>query len=1114
MPKLNNTKVTQTNTVPCEKQFSENTHTVFRKKQDAIEHICATGGLKLFSEDLSEENGSKQFMATTYDNMYCLSLTKDKHMYENYEANQAIKLVLDIDFKIKNPVENKDEQIVQVVENKNGNDINNLNTVRKKKDDIVLSGFGDLLIQCISTINDKLKEHTDTDPIIIILTSCRAEKMSAHIIYTNIHFNDISQMKVFIMSTESHLISSKIIDPLVYKVSCMRLLWNSKKGKSNNLTYYNAPFLSNKYTYVDDYTLFMDCLLTRINQNSQLINIEIPVMKRPKNNVPKQDKLKKETKTKGKGKTKDKSKENPKGKTKGKTKDTTKTNKRTKQKKAKDNTIDTDEEHSEEEIEEPLNYNIKYEVEILKQYVDLLSNSRVEDYNEWVKVGMCIYNSNNTNEAFLLWDEWSKKSPDKYSGTDINYWKWNTFDSNGPLTIGTLKYYAKQDNRDTYDTLIHPIVDLPKFNAIKITENYLIEQEANIKDTNSVVCNNIQKWYNTNDIVSFVCLSTYDTGKTTMINKIIYEFPPKRALFITHRQSLTWDLHKVFTKHSFCSYLHDAFNAKRLICQIESLHKIVNADNPNYSYDIVILDEIESLLYHFTSKTIAKKQQTFQLMYRIVQNSKKIIATDGDFHNRGFDFINSFGKSIIIQNEIIKHQRMYIFTEDQVKFNNMINDDLKNNLNVAIVSLSAKKCKIYYKKYMEKYNTKCHTSDSDDAMKEALKDVEAEWLCRLLIISPAVQSGVSFNMDHYDKMYIILSMKSCTSRDLMQMGQRIRKFQSNEIYVYLNKMPYRETANFYTYEQMHDNVLSIYKQQADPRNYSTPAIESLYIKILTHNELETANKDKFYFVPKFIEYIKQKGSNYKYDETGIVRTDDENNDEKADGKDEKNDDTYDFKKEGIIAAEDIDKATYNRYVKLNIQNEATESQKYAIEKYLYKQTWKTDQIDQKFMDLWFRKSHMLMNLKCLVDKKMIKKLEKQTTTIDKYTKETYLVYDAAKQQKRVDCIHQLIEMMGFAIELIGPEFEISYEEFEKNVQKCKEDCSILNGTDDVKFLFGNKKKNNLITIKAFMGVINSILKEFGLSLISLSKTKRLANDEYDKPRYYHIAYYGKIDQYL
>ena len=264
---------------------------------------------------------------------------------------------------------------------------------------------------------------------------------------------------------------------------------------------------------------------------------------------------------------------------------------------------------------------------------------------------------------------------------------------------------------------------------------------------------------------------------------------------------------------------------------IEYLHKI--PDQNKYNYDLVILDEIESLLYHFTSPTIENKQYTFELMCDIIKNSKNILALDHTFiielTNLLMNLINqktyrkehtqkTYQRTVskdeskngfpkkdnirIIHNKIKKDRKKFIFVKNYKKFDNSIDENLKNGKKIVIVSMTSGMALKYYEKYKSKYKTILHYSKSNDADKELLKNVEANWLdYDLVIYSPSIQSGVSFNIEHFDKLYIILSSNSCSPRDLMQMTNRVRQFKNNEVEVYLNKLPFREKANTHTYDK-------------------------------------------------------------------------------------------------------------------------------------------------------------------------------------------------------------------------------------------------------------------------------------------------------------------------
>lgn len=87
----------------------------------------------------------------------------------------------------------------------------------------------------------------------------------------------------------------------------------------------------------------------------------------------------------------------------------------------------------------------------IKLILDNLSNSRVDDYNNWIEIGMIIKNEIG-DDGFDLWYKWSEKS-DKFNSSEI-FMKWTSFNYNGTLTIGTLMKYLKEDNEEIYRELV------------------------------------------------------------------------------------------------------------------------------------------------------------------------------------------------------------------------------------------------------------------------------------------------------------------------------------------------------------------------------------------------------------------------------------------------------------------------------------------------------------------------------------------------------------------------------------------------------------------------------------------------------------------------------------
>jgi hypothetical protein len=442
-------------TISTEKIFIENTNICIAPlKKNIIDYINDNKitNLYLFSEDkISIKNNKeiivKQFYLIDYKSVYLLSKQKKFHLYENYEENEKVKLFIDIDIKEFPDDINKDKY------------------------------FDDIIDKSIELFTDKLKEKDIFNPEIIILKSSSENKLSSHVIFNNVIFNDINHMKHFVSTlNDTELVEKDIIDMHVYRAGCFRLLWNSKLGKNINLEYYKSI----NYKYTTDKQLFYDCLLRNIPKEYNLIKVDLPESKKIINKI----------------------------------------------KSLKKNDLLTDKE----------NTNKIYDVGLIKRYLNIINIKRADKYNKWLEIGFIIHNCNHTKDGFNLWNEWSKQSY-KYSDEHELIYFWNKFKFSHK-SFASLKFLAKEDNPIEYEKLEFSI-DKPKFESIKFNHPYLLdlEQNKNIKQNNTLLSkyNNTGKnnktinkfmdehldnWIN-KDIKTLAIKSSYGTGKTSLIKRIL-----------------------------------------------------------------------------------------------------------------------------------------------------------------------------------------------------------------------------------------------------------------------------------------------------------------------------------------------------------------------------------------------------------------------------------------------------------------------------------------------------------------------------------------------------------------------------------------------------------------
>lgn len=105
----------------------------------------------------------------------------------------------------------------------------------------------------------------------------------------------------------------------------------------------------------------------------------------------------------------------------------------------------------------------------ISSLIECLSSQRATPYETWIRVGWCLRNIGAElgipdKFMFALWISFSRKSPNYNEGAEQReYWferYWNVSrDSGNKLTIGSLRYWAREDNPEQYGKIISVKVD-------------------------------------------------------------------------------------------------------------------------------------------------------------------------------------------------------------------------------------------------------------------------------------------------------------------------------------------------------------------------------------------------------------------------------------------------------------------------------------------------------------------------------------------------------------------------------------------------------------------------------------------------------------------------------
>ena len=263
------------------------------------------------------------------------------------------------------------------------------------------------------------------------------------------------------------------------------------------------------------------------------------------------------------------------------------------------------------------------QVQDFRSLCSCLSLKQLDNYDSWVRVGMIL---KSVGAPLSLWEEVSQRSKKyKQHGSETCSAKWRSFNRNC-FTVGSLFVLAKEGNPQMLERIgpeLHMnkgvlFEDADEFPAIEIHTPFLTpltettpktpDQETFQRLTKETLDDPSKK--------SLIVKSRYGSGKTTFLQRMIKERKTKRVLFVTYRQTLARDIMRNFGKLGFKNYLdvHDnpaVWEAPKLIIQIDSLMHLLTSSSEGAfkkAYDMIILDESESLLAHIDEKTMEKKE--------------------------------------------------------------------------------------------------------------------------------------------------------------------------------------------------------------------------------------------------------------------------------------------------------------------------------------------------------------------------------------------------------------------------------------------------------------------------------------------------------------------------
>ncbi len=363
--------------------------------------------------------------------------------------------------------------------------------------------------------------------------------------------------------------------------------------------------------------------------------------------------------------------------------------------------------------------------------------------------------------------------------------------------------------------------------------------------------------------------------------------------FVSFRQTFSANIKERFPDFVLYSDVKGRLDQDKLIVQVESLHRLDIREGTERP-DLLILDECESIFEQFNSGLLRSNfADCFAKFQYLMEHSKHVICMDANVSDRTYNLLKSMrgqfesavskGHSSISAGGNIstaiyhcnQHRNacddMYTITGDKAKWLYMLHNCVKVGEKIAVAISSFAEAKALAHNLTEKFpqsRLKIYSSETMSSEKQVhFADVAKYWgQLDILIYTPTVSAGISFELKHFHKVFGYFTDQSCPVETCTQMMGRVRDVGHKQYHLYLhargNNMPETIDAikqNIITkrHNLNYENAGLVINYGADGR---AAVHAGPYFQLFAEN-LRMVNLSKNSFIRRFINTLRNTGGN-------------------------------------------------------------------------------------------------------------------------------------------------------------------------------------------------------------------------------------------------------------
>jgi hypothetical protein len=511
-------------------------------------------------------------------------------------------------------------------------------------------------------------------------------------------------------------------------------------------------------------------------------------------------------------------------------------------------------------------------VGMLPGLVEMIPASRAEYRNGWLTVGKCIYQivGKDGLDLFIAFSKKSKKHQQN-----------NEYETSSREMFDELENDAEptqSERNEAMMSIINMCCGVNFQQTAKLIgfsrdmEAFKQKQLQDVQNYQTINLETIKRDDRYVDPAIFpeskrMCIvkAPLGSGKTTSIIRFLQSKRAESKLF-----SFCW----VCTRKSHANQIYQLCQSNDVSCVLYSNERgsILQSCVVEYeslfrlqrTYDVVIMDEVESLYQQLSSETTnGKNIDDNAEMFQSLLCSPKVILADAFLKQRSIDMVKFIAKNDEISVYEFTTQnlaRNYYKYFDEKFFNDKLYQAIANGKKVYLFTSSLAQSEHYYKHCVEN-NIKCLKYSSKDEALSAEDNVNDLWRdVQVIITTSTITIGVNPDQVVFDSVFCHMSNESgVLVRDMAQSLYRVRKmadcegdanvhiFQNDKYPNYERRYPINIVQLYHILERQCINRKEAFEEEKTfIDRFHTISFESFFARCYLHHRLEKQINHQFF----------------------------------------------------------------------------------------------------------------------------------------------------------------------------------------------------------------------------------------------------------------------------